>query len=197
MRFLPLLALLITTSSAAQEQAAAEAELYRLGSEMNRLAQKTAWGGVDRAYKSMVALETPLAADAHLMAAQAAIADGDALKALLRLRRVMVAAHDPSDPEAVEARAEAESALNRLATRYGPVSLSVGKGRDPTMVRPQAPFAPDERVAVERAVQRVAEDRAFRGLLPVGSYEVGGVRFDVVAGEDWQSVVLAAVPERR
>lgn len=182
--------LLWTTPASAQDPAA---ELRRLEGEIRTLAQKNAWSGVDRTYRAMVALEIPLPGADHALAAQAAIADGDALLALLRLRRVVESPEVPDDPADATARADAKSALERLATRYGPVSLSVGTGRDPTLLRPEAPFAPDERVAIKRATERLAADRLFRGLLPVGRYVVDGVMFEVVAGDDWQSVVLAAV----
>ncbi len=184
-----LLALLLAAPSGAQES---QAELYRLQTEMNRLARETQWAGVERAYRAMVALEIPLSANDHLVAAQSAIARGDALKAMLRLQRVMDAASAPDDEAAAQARAEAASALNRIETRYGPVSVSVGEGRNPVLVRPHAPFAPDERVAVERAVRLVAEDRMFRGLLPVGRYVVDGKEFEVVAGRAWLPVVIAS-----
>lgn len=187
-----LLAWLLVAPTAASAQDPS-AELRRLEGEIRALAQKNAWSGVDRTYQAMVALDIPLPGADHALAAQAAIADGDALLALLRLQRVVQAPEVPDDAADAAARDEARSALERLSTRYGPVSLSVGTGRDPSLVRPEPPFAPDERVAIQRATERLAADRLFRGLLPVGRYVVDGVTFEVVAGREWQSVVLAAV----
>lgn len=169
------------------------AEHRRLQGELRKLAQKAAWSGVDRTYVSMVDLGIQLDPNDHLQAAQAAIARGDALLAMLRFRRVIAQRPPPDAPEEDHVTYEdARSALERLETRYGPVSISVGEGRQPVLLRPSAPFAPDERTAVEQATQRLAEERVFRGLLPVGEYEIDGRAFEVMAGTFWHPVVLAA-----
>ena len=53
------------------------------------------------------------------------------------------------------------------------------------------PFAPDQRKAVEYAQTVVAETGSFRGMLPSGTYIVGGIQFEAEPNEAFQEIVVS------
>lgn len=181
---------MILLASMALADPASEHE--RLGEELRRLAQRNTWSGVDRTYRDLVALRIPLPPSEHLLGAQAALASGETLLAYWRLRR---AEEPPADaaPSELEAVATAGGDRRAIETRYGLVSLSVGEGAVPVLYRDDMPFAPQERDAIVAAQKHVSATRAFRGLLPAGTYRLDDASFTVLPGPAW-NVVVAGSP---
>ena len=52
------------------------------------------------------------------------------------------------------------------------------------------PLDPDKRLAMKRAQGAITEVGRFRGMLPVGSYQLGHVSFEIVSGVREQVVQL-------
>ena len=186
-----LLALALTLSFAgpAYAQSAAEAERVRLSDDMKRLAGRSAWRGVDDAYEQLVTLSDKegvvLTFRDHWTGAEAARELGDINGVHTRLQRA-VAVAKPDDKE------RCQSWLDEIAANYSEVSLKVSNkvSGDTTLDVEEMPFAPDQRRAIEAAQAAIAGDKAYKGLLPTGSYELGTKAFEVKAGDALQQVVL-------
>lgn len=180
-RLLATLLLLVGILSTVPEVHASDtAERYRLQEEMQRLAQRNAWQGVERTYSRLVALNLPLSPKDHLLASQAAQRRGETLGALERLE-LAVAAKPSEDAADDPFWQEAKQNLETLRARYGRVEISVVPPRLPALVRYDPPFAVQEREAIARAREQLSETRAYSGLLPVGRYMVDGMIFEVQA----------------
>ena len=165
------------------------AEHERLGEELVKLAQRNTWGGVDRTYRALVALGVPLSPREHLLGAQAAQAEGQTLLALWRLQRIgpQAESDDPLEADAIDVAA---SERVTILGRYGLASIYVGAGGVPALFRDDMPFAQQEQDAIAAARGRVGTTRAFRGLLPVGTYRVDAETFTVEPGGGWVTVVV-------
>lgn len=158
---------LAATGNAADEAvaplspAAAEAECLRLREELQALARKNAWSGVERTYLSMLALgAAPLRGADHHAGAQAAAARGDLDLATQRLRMALATGEEV--PGAREWLAD-------LARRFGRIRLEGA-----TLEAAAPPFAPDERDAVAHAAHSLQATGFFDGMLPAGRYLVDG-----------------------
>lgn len=156
------------------------AEHRRLSEEMNRLASRGAWQGVDSRFIELMELEKKgevLTYEEWFLGAQAAQNLGKMAACRKRLEGAI--AQDPKD--------EATSWLAAIDASYGPVNLrSLDKDSDAVLTAKAMPFVPDQRMAIEYAQSKLAGGRAFRGLLPAGSYTLssGSVsqEFTVAAG---------------
>lgn len=180
---------MILWMSAALAAAPEEAERVRLHDEITRLAQRNTWSGVERLYAELLAMEVPLGCDVHLYAAQAAKADGRVTLEYRRLKRMTEP--DPSaDPAVVNAWQVAQQELAALTEGFRFTAIHVAPPAAPSLERPTAPFGQVERDAIERAREQLAATRTFRGLLPLGTYVVGGTEVTVEQGADWQVVAI-------
>lgn len=160
------------------------AEAARLGEELVRLAEKNSWTGVDRTYEQLLALDAPKSAAQHLIGGQAALVRGDALLAWYRFERV--ATPTPSTPpDEVAAYENASREAKSIEDRFGKVALCVGPGRLRVLVRPEMPFAQIEKDAIALVAQRIRDTGCYRGLLPVGRYELDGQPFELAGGPGW------------
>ncbi|MCB9676159.1 MAG: hypothetical protein H6737_13645 [Alphaproteobacteria bacterium] len=177
------------------------AERYRLEQEMDKLAKKTQWTGVERTYAQMLELQTPLTTHTHYTAALAAEARGDMRESWIRLERALreqsvVEMVEPDVgfsikktlPEVVDTESEsgqaARAAYEQLRTRYGRVGITVHKTRLPALALVSAkPFSKTEREAIERAQKALSVKYEYEGLLPLGRYMIDGEFFEVAPGE--------------
>lgn len=149
------------------------AERERLRQEMTTLAQRNAWGGIERKFQKLEALGgTPRLAD-HLLGAQAALIQGDVLTAIDRLERGLDGLGTPED------RQQATEQLAELRTRYGYVNILVFRPQAPPLERPEMPFASEEQVAIQFARKQLRRDRRYLGMLPIGTYTLEDTRFTV------------------
>ncbi len=184
---------------------ATRAEVQRLAEEMNQLAAKNAWTGVDRAYGRIEALGDGafvLASDPvalHFLGAQAARNLGDTrrYKSLAqRAKTAWLAAGRPADDAQLQSL---EAELTAIDQAYGAVtvgprskrSVNVKKGEavGPELVPEVMPFAGDQRVSIERARAQILETGSFSGLLPAGAYTLGAESFTVIAGTNIPGVL--------
>lgn len=177
-RLIPLVLLLAAPAAMAQSSAA-EAEHTRLTEEMKRLSGRSAWKGVDDAYKRLEALATDdptvkLSYRDHYMGAVASRELGDINSVYVRLKRAVAA----------EANEEVTGWLGDIEQNFGPVKLKVdGKyPGDSSLVVAEMPFDPGQRRVIEAAQVVLSQSRLYEGILPLGKYTFGGREFEVVAG---------------
>lgn len=145
-------------------QSQRESEYKRLSHEMDRLAKRTAWAGVERTFSRM--LETgiePTFEDLET-AAHAAQALGNIEAALSRLQRAAKIREDKDLFDWVWA----------IQRAYGTVLLAGDPGKV-TLEPKVMPFDPTQAKVVAYAQQSIVETGVFEGMLPVGEYTFGGV----------------------
>ena len=182
------------------------AELYRLEAEMDRLARRNVWKGVERTYGELLALNVPLATGDHLLAAQASQSRGEMLQAMERFEAAVKAGEvkeladgagsvdgsdpaDPADPVPDSPLAEAKRTLEVFTSRYGRVDILIDKSRIAMLVRTDGmPFSAQERESIVYARDAVVNRKLFRGLLPVGNYMIDGEKFEVSANPEWHEI---------
>jgi len=163
------------------DPAVVAAEHQRLSGEIQQLARRQAWAGLEQRFTELVELGIAPGFDDLVYGAHAARGLGNAQGASDRLRQ---AARIRSTPEI-------KAWLADLATGYGHVVLSSANRRPAALVPEVLPFAPDQRAAVEFAIATFAEQGRFDGLLPVGTYHLGDTVVVVDAGVALQIEVSA------
>jgi len=168
-------ATMASTPAFAQDKTA---ERLRLEEEMKRLAQRNAWTGVERKYNELLDLNIDLPFDDHQVGAQAARSLGKTLEVYERLLRAQKI--QPSD--------EITQELAAIDAAYGRVHLK-GSERFLVPVKPKVmPFAPDQRKSVEWAEEVMTNTGSFKGMLPLGSYQVACQEFEVVPGPNFLTI---------
>lgn len=179
---------LIATLAAAPAGASAEAERYRLAQELEKLAQRNTWTGVERTYLALVALGVPLGPSEHLLGSQAATQRGDTLVAMDRLALAVAAGTDAAADPVWQ---QAKETLEALQARFGKVDIVVVPPRFAALVRYDPPFAAQEREAIEVAREQLRTTQVFKGLLPIGKYMVDGLVFTVEPNAELLQVKVA------
>lgn len=166
-----LLALVVAlcTASAAD---ALEAEHVRLSGDIEQLATRQLWAGVEKKLAELAKLGVEPSFDDLIHGAYAARALGNAQHAYDRLK---VAARIKGTREVVDW-------LYTIDANYGTVELIATPPRGVALSMAEVPFDPDQRVAVEAASERVKKEGGFAGLLPRGSYVFAGQSFTVEPG---------------
>jgi len=167
-----------TAAAADEEQAeelspeAAKAEYIRLAQELEKLASRNAWGGVERTYLALMATGVAPTFEDFIAGAQSARASGDIAGTR---KRLMAATELQEDREILDW-------LWDIDSNYGKVFLAcVASGKDPiTLSTGTMPFDPAMAGAVRFAVAQVDEDCLFDGYLPKGEYKFGSKAVDVV-----------------
>ena len=141
-----------------------KAEHRRLSEEMDKLAQRNAWTGVERNFQELLALQKKgevLTYEEWYLGAQAARALGNMAACRERLAEAVK----------VDGKDEAVSWLEQVDSTYVSVDLkTVDREATASLSIGGMPFAPDQRAAVEYAQAQVADQRQFVGLLPPGDY---------------------------
>jgi hypothetical protein len=168
-----------------------EAERYRLQSEMDRLARRNVWKGVERTYTELLALEIALSTGDHLLGAQASQSRGEMLQAMERFAAAVKAGQPAESAEGSDNAplAEAVRTLEFFTSRYGRVDIVVDKGRIAMLVRTDGmPFSAQERESIVYARDHVVKDKIFRGLLPIGNYMIDGEKFEITATDEWHEI---------
>jgi len=155
----------------AEPDKATTAEVRRVGEEMVAHAAAGRRQPLLRQYRTLLALTTEVDPELHMLAADAALAEGHVAEAVARYQRV------PADaPQAATVR----ELLDGLAGRYGTVRLSASPGAE---LMAAVRFHPEEMAAVSHARDVVAETGVFVGLLPAGEYQLPDASFVVEAGD--------------
>lgn len=141
---------------------AKHAEYVRLSQELEKLATRNAWAGVERTYGLLVQTGAPPSFQDHVFGAHAARAVGDVTSARARLLKANEIREDR----------EVLDWLWEIDSNYGLVYLAADKGQ--VELRAEVmPFEPDQASAVEFARLRVTETGEFEGYLPQGKYWFG------------------------
>ncbi len=146
---------LATKAAEGSKVAEAQAEHTRLAGEMQKLASRNAWMGVEKGYRSMQNLETKgvfLTYDDHMLGAQSARALGSVTA--VRERLVKAQAITPTN--------EVKIWLAGIDAVYESVNLT-GKKLEVT----EWPVAPEERVLVEKVIATLAATGKYDGLMPI------------------------------
>jgi hypothetical protein len=147
------------------------AEYVRLAGEVQNLARRNAWAGVERAYVAALRTGESGTFDLHLAGAHAAWARGDVRGTRQRLQR----AH------AQQERRDVIEWMYRIDRGYGEVRIQVAPEME--LERPASGrFEPEMAAAVAFAADQVRTTGRFSGLLPRGVYAVGPYRIDVADG---------------
>lgn len=145
------------------------AEYVRLSTEMERLAAKGTWDGVERSYLRMQELGMQPRYEEHYLGAQAARAAGDVGAARARLQAAL----------GERSEDDARTWLTEIDRNYGPVELISLPGAH-ALVAAEVPFEAGAARAVEFAQHKLATDGRFVGLLPNGAYRFGTYDVDVI-----------------
>jgi len=170
-----LLALLLT-GPALGGGAENKAEAHRLSQEMTKLAERNAWSGVARAYAALVAVPgVEVDVDQHLLGAHASQSAGDVNSMWQCLNNAVEAA--PLHEDALMWRAT-------LMATYGEVDLKIHKAweNEIALLGVDIGFNPEHRRVFESAQKALDEDRGYTGLLPLGRYQLGHEKFDIIGG---------------
>lgn len=171
------------------DAATTASEATRLREEMNKLAARNAWTGVESYFQKLLDLDVEMTGQDFFLAAQAARSLG---KTASYLHRTKLAAKHGASAEEIQ---ELEANVGDIERKYGDVVITHGqkklkrKQAAPPLEREVMPFIPDERRSIEHAQQEVAGRGEFYGMLPVGTYTLGGQTYEVLAKE----IGLAAV----
>lgn len=180
--------LLVGGSAFAGARDDAQGEHVRLSEEMGRLAGRTAWRGVDRAYRAIELLERKglvLSYENHYQGAQAARELGSINNVYRRLLRA----------GSIEKTQDVENWLADINANYGLVELVVPDRFKSEIVLSvaQMPLFPDQRTTIGQAQTQLADVRAsYNGLLPIGGYTFVDKTFTVVAGGETIRIELGS-----
>ena len=151
---------------------AAKAEYVRLAQEIEKLASRNAWAGVERTYQAILETGVPPSFTDHVAGAQSSRAVGDMA---ITHDRLSAATELQEDSEVMDWLWEIDSNYGRVflvcdLSPKNPIALTAGA----------MPFDPAMASAVRYAIESVAEACQFDGFLPKGDYTFGGKDFAVV-----------------
>ncbi len=178
-----LLASLVQVAHAGPVEAA---EHRRLADEMKAAAGRSLWTAVEEDYLKLRALEDRgegLTVLDHWLGAQSARALGDIRGCRERLDR---AARAGGSREVIAWLEEIDASYGVLRVTIDPAWVG-----DRALVPATPPFAPDQRASIEFAT-RALVGGSFEGLVPAGSYSVGGQAVDVATGGAVAALSLVA-----
>ncbi len=162
------------------------AEHRRLSGEMKSAATRSLWSAVEEEYRKLVALEAEgeaLSVEDHWLGAQSARALGDIRACRDRLDR---AARAGGSRDVISWLEEIDNSYGTLRVTMDPAWTG-----DRALVPATPPFAPDQRAAITFATESLAVG-SFVGLVPTGSYTVGGQAVEVVTGDTVAAISIVA-----
>jgi len=144
------------------------AESVRLSQELQSLAARNHWDGVERTYQQAVDLGAKLTFEDHMLGVQAAYSRGDIAAARDRLFAANTVR--AGEPEVIEG-------LWEIDTTYARVRLFADPGTrlDPA----EMPFNQHHVRAIGAARAALEHTGSFDGYLPEGDYTLGSTRFSV------------------
>jgi hypothetical protein len=148
------------------------AEHLRLSGDLEQLAERQVWSGVEKKFQELEKLGVDLTYADLMHGAYAARALGEMSSAYTRLKR---AAKLDSTKEVIDW-------LYAIDMNYGSVELIATPPRNIALEVESMPFDPDQRIAVEKAVELVGDKGGYTGLLPRGNYVFAGQPFAVQPG---------------
>ncbi len=154
----------------------AQGRYEQLRGEMERLASRNAWGGVEDAWVEMAGLGVEIPVNLRMLGADSARIRGDAWSAYQRLADVLRLA----TPEEAEANGVAGQ-MQIYRDGWGRVTVRRMEATPIALGIVAFPLMPEGRAAVDFATKQLKTTGGFDGLLPVGDYTVGPYPFAVTA----------------
>lgn len=154
----------------------AQGRFEQLRGEMERLATRNAWGGVEDAWTEMEDLGVEIPVELRMLGADSARIRGDAWSAYQRLAEVMRLA--------TPAEAETHGVAGQMQIyreSWGRVTVRRIEATPIPLVAVVLPLMPEGRAAVDFATKRLKATGGFDGMLPVGDYTVGPYAISVKA----------------
>lgn len=148
---------------------AARAEYVRLSQELEKLAARNAWPGVERIYVDLVKTGEPPSFQDHTYGAQSARQLGDITEAHARLKAA----------NAIKEDRQVIDSLWEIESNYGLVFFAGDLGV--ALSADVMPFEPDQAHAIEFAIAKVAATGKYEGYLPLGTYKFADYQITVVA----------------
>ncbi len=140
----------------------AQAEAVRLSQEIEKLAQRNAWAGVERMFKALEATGVEPSFDTWVAGAHSARASGDVSSARNRLASALT---QQEDRQVVDW-------LSDIDVHFGRVSLACDPTLDASLDIEALPFHPEQRRSIEFAASVLGATCLFDGLLPGGHYSL-------------------------
>ena len=171
-RLASLLLVLALSAHSAVAKDEAQAEHDRLSDEIELLAQRQVWSGVERKYRDLERLGTTPTVDDLMFGATAAREFGDVEDCYERLQ---AAAKLKEDKQIVDW-------LWDIDHNYGHVELLTTPSRSAELSATEMPLDPNQRKAVEAAIASAEDDGVFVGMLPKGAYTFATQSFQVDPG---------------
>lgn len=162
----------LTSSPVARADDRAEAEHLRLSGELDQLALRQLWAGVDRKFLDLQKLGVTMTYHDLLHGAHASRALGNMADAYARLKQAAK----------LDATKEVIDWMYAIDMNYGQVELLRTPRKGDVLAIEAPPFDPDQRAAVERAAASVKDNGTFSGLLPAGNYNFCAQAFTVQPG---------------
>jgi hypothetical protein len=160
-----------TPRAIAPAGAAERGEIKRLSEEIEQLAARNAWPGVERSFRQLQALGGSLDFEAWVRGAQAARSRGDIAAVRDRLIAAREVGWDPTVDEW----------LGDIEVRFGHAVLRADPSAHLRLECDDPPMDPDLARAIAFARDELGQTGTFDGLLPVGLYRVLDTRFGVTA----------------
>ena len=170
-----------------QDPVVLAAEHQRLAGEMEQLARRQVWTGLEDKYRELQGLGVELDFEDLVHGAWSARALGDVQSTYQRLQAAV----------ALEQAEELVGWMRSIDAEYGQVVLSTSPARGVALEAAALPFAPDRRAAVNYAVMALAERGYFEGRLPAGGYSLAGTSFEVEPGISLRIEVSTRRRDRR
>lgn len=167
-----LVALWLSLAPALAGDDVSEAEHRRLSEDLKQLTSRQIWVGADRKFQELEKLGVEPTYEDLMNGAYAARSLGNMASVYDRLKRAAK----------LKGTREVVDWLYTIDANYGPVELTASPPRGVTLEPTETPFDPDQRLAVEKAVELVKKDGNFAGLLPRGDYAYAGQHFHVEPG---------------
>ncbi len=143
-----------------KEATSVNAEYIRLKEEMQKLASRNAWKGVEDNFDLIIKLDgVSIEASVYMLAAYAARSLGDTYAFYMRCQATLTA--NPNEATSVEAQGN----VAEIRANYGLVSITVPNPSF-ALSLDEWPFPPDQKLSITSANTKLAETKTFTGLLP-------------------------------
>ena len=159
--------LIVWLGTPAMADPVANAEYFRLQSEMISLADRNAWTGVEKAFRACATLQPKLTFEDYLLGAFSAQATGD----IHQTRERLWSAHQIKEDKTVI------DWLWNIDTQY--VQIRIRTNRDETLTYTGHDFYPQMPKLLKKAQETLNLTSQFQGYLLPGTYQVGNRTFDV------------------
>jgi hypothetical protein len=158
-----------------------EAEHVRISQDLEQLASRQLWTGVEKRFQELLALEAT--AGMEIMTFEDLVYGAYAARAMGRIQdardRLNRAARLDGPLDRMK---EIADWLDSIRANFGQARLVAHQTRNVELIADTMPLDPDQRLAVEAAMEEVKKNAAFSGLLPRGGYSFAGYAFKVEPG---------------